>query len=236
MDISPKQIVSVATSLIPFLEHDDANRALMGANMQKQSVPLVRAEAPFIGTGVEERAARDAADMVLSEDAGTVTEVDGNHIDGRVRQARHQDLQAPEVRAVEPGHLDQPEVPGRRGPEGEEGRPPRRRSLDRQGRAGARQEPPRGLHALGGLQLRGRHHPERAARAGRRAHVDPHPRVRDRRPGHQARPRGDHPGHPEPLRRHPRRPRRPRHRPRAAPKSARATSWSARSRPRARPS
>ena len=81
MDISPKQIVSVATSLIPFLEHDDANRALMGANMQKQSVPLVRAEAPFIGTGVEERAARDAADMVLAEDAGTVTEVDGNHVE-----------------------------------------------------------------------------------------------------------------------------------------------------------
>ena len=53
MDVSPKQIVSVATSLIPFLEHDDANRALMGANMQKQAVPLVRAEAPYIGTGVE---------------------------------------------------------------------------------------------------------------------------------------------------------------------------------------
>ncbi|HET9769920.1 MAG TPA: DNA-directed RNA polymerase subunit beta, partial [Acidimicrobiia bacterium] len=80
MDISPKQIVSVATSLIPFLEHDDANRALMGANMQKQAVPLVRAEAPFIGTGVEERAARDAADMILAEDAGTVTEVDGREI------------------------------------------------------------------------------------------------------------------------------------------------------------
>src|SRR5690606_26667846 len=60
MDVSPKQIVSVATSLIPFLEHDDANRALMGANMQKQAVPLIRAEAPYIGTGVEVRAARDA--------------------------------------------------------------------------------------------------------------------------------------------------------------------------------
>ena len=81
MDISPKQIVSVATALIPFLEHDDANRALMGANMQRQAVPLVRAEAPFIGTGVEARAARDAADMILAEDAGTVTEVDGTHIE-----------------------------------------------------------------------------------------------------------------------------------------------------------
>ena len=59
MDVSPKQIVSVGTALIPFLEHDDANRALMGANMQKQAVPLVRAEAPYIGTGMEDRVARD---------------------------------------------------------------------------------------------------------------------------------------------------------------------------------
>ncbi len=65
MDVSPKQIVSVGTALIPFLEHDDANRALMGANMQKQAVPLVRAEAPYIGTGIEARAARDAADMIM---------------------------------------------------------------------------------------------------------------------------------------------------------------------------
>jgi DNA-directed RNA polymerase subunit beta len=66
MDVSPKQIVSVATALIPFLEHDDANRALLGANMQRQAVPLVRAEAPYVGTGVEARAARDAADMVMA--------------------------------------------------------------------------------------------------------------------------------------------------------------------------
>ena len=57
MDVSPQQIVSVATALIPFLEHDDANRALMGANMQRQAVPLIRAEAPYIGTGIEDRAA-----------------------------------------------------------------------------------------------------------------------------------------------------------------------------------
>jgi len=80
MDISPKQIVSVGTALIPFLEHDDANRALMGANMQKQAVPLVRAEAPFIGTGIEARVARDGGDIILAEDDGTVTEVDGDHI------------------------------------------------------------------------------------------------------------------------------------------------------------
>ncbi|PIE34534.1 MAG: DNA-directed RNA polymerase subunit beta, partial [Ilumatobacter coccineus] len=80
MDVSPKQIVSVATSLIPFLEHDDANRALMGANMQRQAVPLLRAEAPYIGTGIEDRAARDAADLIQATDKGTVTEVTGSSI------------------------------------------------------------------------------------------------------------------------------------------------------------
>jgi DNA-directed RNA polymerase subunit beta len=80
MDVSPKQIVSVATALIPFLEHDDANRALMGANMQRQAVPLIVAEAPYIGTGVEARAARDAADMILAEDDGVVTDLDGRAI------------------------------------------------------------------------------------------------------------------------------------------------------------
>ena len=80
MDVSPKQIVSVSTALIPFVEHDDANRALMGANMQKQAVPLVVPEAPYIGTGVEARAARDAGDVVLAEGEGTVGEVSGDQI------------------------------------------------------------------------------------------------------------------------------------------------------------
>jgi len=80
MDVSPKQIVSVSTALIPFVEHDDANRALMGANMQKQAVPLVAPEAPYIGTGVEARAARDAGDVILAEGDGTVTEITGDAI------------------------------------------------------------------------------------------------------------------------------------------------------------
>ena len=80
MDVSPKQIVSVATALIPFLEHDDANRALMGANMQRQAVPWVRAEAPYIGTGIEARAARDAADLIQALGDGTVLEVSGDLI------------------------------------------------------------------------------------------------------------------------------------------------------------
>jgi DNA-directed RNA polymerase subunit beta len=80
MDVSPKQIVSVATALIPFLEHDDANRALMGANMQRQAVPVLRPTAPFIGTGVEARAARDAGDLVIAEGSGTVSDVSGDSI------------------------------------------------------------------------------------------------------------------------------------------------------------
>src|SRR5688572_33120658 len=72
MDVSPKQVVSVATALIPFLEHDDANRALMGANMQRQAVPLVRPQAPIVGTGVEYLAARDSGQVVVSRHAGTV--------------------------------------------------------------------------------------------------------------------------------------------------------------------
>ena len=80
IDVSARQIISVATALIPFLEHDDANRALMGANMQRQAVPLLRAEAPYIGTGIESRAARDGADLILAKDSGTVTSVTGDLI------------------------------------------------------------------------------------------------------------------------------------------------------------
>jgi DNA-directed RNA polymerase subunit beta len=80
IDVSPKQIVSVATALIPFLEHDDANRALMGANMQRQAVPLIRTEAPYVGTGIERKVASDGADLILASDEGEVTEVSGSQI------------------------------------------------------------------------------------------------------------------------------------------------------------
>jgi DNA-directed RNA polymerase subunit beta len=80
MDVSPKQIVSVATALIPFLEHDDANRALMGANMQRQAVPLLRPDAPIVGTGMEYRAAKDSGSLVVAEEAGTVTSVDAKGV------------------------------------------------------------------------------------------------------------------------------------------------------------
>ncbi|MDQ1486313.1 MAG: DNA-directed polymerase subunit beta, partial [Actinomycetota bacterium] len=80
MDVSPRQMVSVATAMIPFLEHDDANRALMGSNMQRQSVPLLKSEAPLVGTGMEFRAAVDAGDVVTSAKAGVVEEVSSDAI------------------------------------------------------------------------------------------------------------------------------------------------------------
>ncbi|MGQ9711837.1 MAG: DNA-directed RNA polymerase subunit beta [Desulfotomaculales bacterium] len=80
VDVSPKQVFSVATSLIPFLEHDDANRALMGANMQRQAVPLVRSEAPLIGTGIEARVARDSGVVVVAGEDGTVERVTADAI------------------------------------------------------------------------------------------------------------------------------------------------------------
>ena len=80
MDVSPRQMVSVATAMIPFLEHDDANRALMGANMQRQAVPLVKAEAPLVGTGMEYRAAVDAGDVVVAEVGGVVEDLCADYV------------------------------------------------------------------------------------------------------------------------------------------------------------
>ncbi|MEY3020607.1 MAG: DNA-directed polymerase subunit beta, partial [Actinomycetota bacterium] len=80
MDVSPRQIVSISAALIPFLEHDDANRALMGANMQRQAVPLLRAQAPLVGTGIEGKSARDAGEVVLAAAGGEVVEVAADHV------------------------------------------------------------------------------------------------------------------------------------------------------------
>ena len=87
MDVSPKQLVSVAASLIPFLENDDANRALMGSNMQRQSVPLLRAESPYVGTGMEKIAARDSGAVVIAKRNGVVDYVDSERI---IVKADHQ--------------------------------------------------------------------------------------------------------------------------------------------------
>jgi DNA-directed RNA polymerase subunit beta len=89
MDVAPAQIVSVSTALIPFLEHNDANRALMGANMQRQAVPLLVRQAPLVGTGLEYRAAVDSGDVVLASEAGTVVDVDADKIAVDTKDGRH---------------------------------------------------------------------------------------------------------------------------------------------------
>jgi len=95
-DVSPEQFISIATSLIPFLQNDDANRALMGSNMQRQSVPLIRAEAPLVSTGVEERVVKDSGRAVVADEEGVVTEVDAQHVElktknekGRVKEKNY---------------------------------------------------------------------------------------------------------------------------------------------------
>ena len=92
MDVSPKQLVSVAAGLIPFLEHDDANRALMGSNMQRQAVPLLATESPLVATGLEDRVARDSCAVVLAQEAGKVASVTGNQIiitkDGKLPEGK----------------------------------------------------------------------------------------------------------------------------------------------------
>src|SRR5690348_5779251 len=99
MDVSPKQLVSVAASLIPFLENDDANRALMGSNMQRQAVPLLRAEAPFVGTGMERVTARDSGAVVICKRSGVVDSVDSERIIVRVEGNVHEGQLSREVGA-----------------------------------------------------------------------------------------------------------------------------------------
>ncbi|MDP7357582.1 MAG: DNA-directed RNA polymerase subunit beta, partial [Pseudomonadales bacterium] len=91
MDVSPKQLISVAASLIPFLENDDANRALMGSNMQRQAVPLIRAEAPVVGTGMEEIVARDSGAVIIAENDGEVISADATRIVVRNNAYKYQD-------------------------------------------------------------------------------------------------------------------------------------------------
>ena len=108
MDVSPKQVVSVATALIPFLEHDDANRALMGSNMQRQAVPLLEPESPIVGTGMESRAARDSGQVIVARAAGVVTSVTATRIQVEEDAGELRLVPAREVRALQPGHLHQP--------------------------------------------------------------------------------------------------------------------------------
>jgi DNA-directed RNA polymerase subunit beta len=135
MDVSPNQLVSVAASLIPFLENDDANRALMGSNMQRQAVPLLVTEAPLVGTGIERIVARDSGVTTVAKHDGVVESVDADPHRGQDRQRRHRGearhLHAAQVPSVEPEHLHQPEAHRREGRPHPQGRRHCRRSRRR---------------------------------------------------------------------------------------------------------
>ena len=108
MDVSPRQMVSVGASLIPFLEHDEGHRALMGTNMQRQAVPLIKSERPLVGTGAEWRAAVDSGDVILAEKPGVVIYVSADIIRVMNDDGTTSSLQAGQVPALQPDHLLQP--------------------------------------------------------------------------------------------------------------------------------
>ena len=132
MDVSPEMMVSIATAMIPFLQNDDANRALMGANMQRQAVPLLRPEAPIVGTGMEHKICIDSERCAFWRRATAwSTTVDARHVTVTVRQRRDQGLQTHQVPALQPQHLHQPASHRGRGRTGP------RQAPERKGRVGS---------------------------------------------------------------------------------------------------
>jgi DNA-directed RNA polymerase subunit beta len=240
IDVSPKQLVSVAASLIPFLENDDANRALMGSNMQRQAVPLLQSDAPFVGTGIEAVVARDSGAAIMARRAGVIDQVDATRI--VVRATEMLDPGEPGVdiyrlrkfkRSNQSSCINQRPLV-KVGDTVLRGRSGGRRPLHRHGRTGPWPERGRRLHAVERLQLRRLDPDFGTDPQGRRLHLDPHRGIRSRRPRHQAWAGRDHPRHPERRRGSPAQPRRSRASSTSAPKCSRATSLWARSPPRAK--
>jgi DNA-directed RNA polymerase subunit beta len=181
MDISTKQLVSVAAALIPFLEHDDANRALMGSNMQRQAVPLLKTDSPYVGTGLEHVTARNSGTVIRAEREGVVEYADSEVIRIRSKKKKNDNPFRSEedvyelkkyVRSNQNTCITQRPIVAK-GDKVEAG------DIvgDGQRRAGPRAQRAGRFPSLGRLQLRGRDHPERRACEGRRLHLDSHPGV-----------------------------------------------------------
>ena len=246
IDISPKQLVSVAAAMVPFLENDDANRALMGANMQRQAVPLLQPEAPLVGTGMEHIVARDSGAVVLARRPGVVEYVSANRI---VVRAETRSKKADPVqdlpldiynltkyrRSNQNTCINQRPIVGK-GDRVKAGDVIGDGPATDQGELALGPQRARGLHAVGRLQLRGRDPGLGAPGQGRPLHLDPHRGVRGPGPRHQAGQGRSHSGYSERLRGGPQGPRRVGHRAHRGQGEGAATSWSARSPPRARPS
>ncbi len=155
MDVSPKMVVSVATAMIPFLENDDANRALMGSNMQRQAVPLLKTEQPIVGTGMEYKAAVDSGVAVLAKNDGVVEKVDATDVVIRNDAGHPGQLHADQVHALQPGTCINQRPIVEKGETVQEARSwPTAPLPQRRDRSG--QERSDRLHDLGRLQLRGR--------------------------------------------------------------------------------
>ncbi len=232
IDISPKQIVGVSASLIPFLEHDDANRALMGSNMQRQAVPLLKTEPPLVGTGMEEIVGSNSSMVVKAEHPGIVTEVDATHIIVNHTDEYPLDKfmglnertclnQKPVVKLGQKVEAGQVIADG-----GGTSNGVLRPGQERVGR----------VRFLRRLQFRGRDHRQREARQRRQLHEHSHRRVHGGSPRDAAGQGRVHARYPERQRKGPAQPRRARRRPRRAPASAPAIFSSAKWCPRARSS
>ncbi len=218
IDVSPKQLVSVAASLIPFLENDDANRALMGSNMQRQAVPLLQAEAPLVGTGIEEVVARDSGASIMAKRAGIIDQVDAQRIVVRATED------------LEPGDPGVDIYRLRKFQRSNQNTCINQRPLvkvgDTVGKGEVLADGPStdlGELALGKnvvvafMPWNGYNYEDFDPDLGthcarRRLHLDPYRGIRSRRPRHQARARGNHPRHSERRRRSAAQPRRGRHR------------------------
>ena len=233
MDVAPEQLVSIAAALIPFLEHDDANRALMGSNMQRQSVPLLFPQAPLVGTGLEEKVARDSGAVIIARRGRHRHPGHGRRDHHRRRRRRAHDkataarpahaarpLPGEEVLAHQPGHRHQPAAAGARGPEGRGRADHRRRRRHRGRRAGARRNvlvafmPWYGHNFEDAIVLSERLVKDDVYSSIHIQELELHVRDTKRGPG------GDHAGNPQRLRRVAGRPRRARHRPDRRPREA----------------
>ena len=199
MDVSPAQIVSVSTALIPFLEHNDANRALMGANMQRQAVPLLVRQAPLVGTGLEYRAAVDSGDVVVADAAGHRRRRRRRAAWSSRRRTASDEYSLTKFMRSNQGTLIHHKPIVRLGDKVKAG------EVLADGSSTDKGELALGANLLVAfMPFEGYNFEDAivhlgAARQGRHPHLDPHPRVRDRRALDEARRRGDHARHPEPL-------------------------------------
>ena len=187
LDVAPSQMVGVSAGLIPFLEHDDANRALMGSNMQRQAVPLLITEPPLVGTGMEVDAARNSSMLIRAQSAGDVTYVDGSRIEIGNEVHKLRKFVGLNERTCQ---NQKPIVEV--GQKVEKGGRHCRRSRNLPRRTGSRTKCARRLHGMGWIQLRGCYHHQRRTRPKRYVHIDPHRRVRRRNPRDETGTRGVH--------------------------------------------